>query len=152
MELLYFSLAHCFSLAGFRLFSLAFFFVFGYVYIHVVIRYQRPAIRRWQERSPLLGEVISTPSLSTVPRRVPCRRATLWPSGGAGPGGPGGRAMHPDFLGPGAKERACGGGDPQRQEAAMHAWGTRSGARDSRSGASGLATTSRTRASVLRAL
>jgi hypothetical protein len=54
-----------------------------------------------------------------------------------GPGGPGGRAIYLDFLGPGAKERACGGGGPHPQETAMHAWGTRAGAGDSRSAAGG---------------
>ncbi len=47
--------------------------------------------------------------------------------------------MHPvvDLIGPGAKQRACGGGGPQPQQTAMHAWGTRAGAGDSLSGAGG---------------
>jgi hypothetical protein len=45
--------------------------------------------------------------------------------------------MHPDLLGPGGKERACGGGGPQPQETAPHAWGTRVGVGDSLSGAEG---------------
>ncbi len=44
--------------------------------IHDVVQYLR---------SPLVAEVFSTPLLSEVPLSVPCRRATLWPSGGAGP-------------------------------------------------------------------